>query len=448
MIQAAPTRILYHPRGSAADVFRRREPEVLLCGPAGTGKSMACLWKLHLAAVKYPGMRGLMLRRVRADMHQSAQETYERKVLGDIGIQLRAQEQEYRYPNGSVIVVAGLDRPGKVMSAEYDLAYIQEATDLDTEDAWEQVTSRLRNWTMPYQQLIADCNPSSPQHWLKKRCDEGRTVMLESRHEDNPRLFDGSGAVTPEGEAYIAKLDALTGVRYLRLRKGIWAAAEGMVYGDDWDRSRNYIDPPASWDIVEGRPRPPRSWTRYWGIDFGFTNPFVWAAYAEDPDGRLYRYLEVYRTQRIVEDHVADIHKVWADEPFPARIICDHDAEDRATFERHAGRLWGRPVRTQAAHKPIAPGIDAVRTRWRPAADGKARLFLIRGALVYRDPELVDAKKPTCTEEEIEGYVYPTPKKDRPPDEDPIKMDDHGMDQLRYVVATLDLKPNRQFVSL
>jgi len=379
-----------------------------------------------------------MLRRVRADMHQSAQETYERKVLAGVGFQLRSQEQEYRYPNSSVIVVAGLDRPGKVMSAEYDVAYVQEATDLDNEDAWEQVTSRLRSWKMPYQQLIADCNPSSPQHWLKKRCDAGQTVMLESRHEDNPMLFDDAGQITPEGVAYIAKLDALTGVRYLRLRMGQWAAAEGMVYGDDWDRSRNLID---RFDI-------PRDWTRYWSIDFGFTNPFVWQAWAQDPDGRFYRYREIYRTQRIVEDHAADIRKAWGDEPFPQRIICDHDAEDRATLERHLSRLFGRPVRTQAAHKAVSPGIDAVRARMRPASDGKARLFLMRDSLVSRDVELTDRKLPTCTEEEIDGYVYPTPKRDRPPDEAPVKENDHGMDASRYLVATLDLKPSRQLVSM
>jgi phage terminase large subunit len=61
---------------------------------------------------------------------------------------------------------------------------------LNQED-WEAIITRLRNWKMPYQQLIGDCNPDSPTHWLKARSGAGGPlVMLESRHEDNPCLRD------------------------------------------------------------------------------------------------------------------------------------------------------------------------------------------------------------------------------------------------------------------
>jgi hypothetical protein len=43
----------------------------------------------------------------------------------------------------------------------------------------------------------------------------------------------------------------------------------------------------------------------------------------------------------------------------------------------------------------------------RPAGDKKPRLFLMRDALVSRDEALAESKKPTCTEEEMDGYVYP-----------------------------------------
>src|SRR5258707_14972945 len=101
--------------------------------------------------------------------------------------------------------------------------------------------------------------------------------MLESRHEDNPVLFDEHEVMTAEGTRYISILDALTGVRYLRLRCGLWAAAEGMVYEDSWDRARNVVN----------RYHIPAEWPRYLAVDFGFTNPFacLWAAC--DPDGRL-----------------------------------------------------------------------------------------------------------------------------------------------------------------
>lgn len=412
----------FEPRGAALAVFTNKAPEVLLAGPAGTGKSRAALEKLHLCALKYAGMRGLMVRKTRRSLTQAAMVTFEKLVLDPVeGVQFRTTTQEYRYPNGSVIIVAGLDKASKVMSQEYDMAYIQEATEL-TEDDWESLTTRLRNGVMPYQQLIADCNPDAPTHWLKHRADEGRTVMLESSHEDNPSLWDDVARDwTDSGRSYIGKLDHLTGVRYQRLRRGQWVAAEGVVY-DGWDRALHLVNP---FSI-------PPDWARYWVIDFGYTNPFCWQAWAEDPDGRLYRYREIYRTQRLVEDHARDILAVTKGEPRPRAIICDHDAEGRATLVRYLG------MTTTPAKKTVTDGIQAVQSRLKVQGDGRPRLFLVRDALVERDDALDENKKPVCTEEEIDGYVWDT-SNGRKKGEEPVKDNDHGMDCMRYMVAHRDL---------
>jgi phage terminase large subunit len=308
------------------------------------------------------------------------------------------------------------------MSSEYDTIYVQEATEL-TEGDWEDLTTRLRWGRMPYQQMIGDCNPGPPSHWLKRRANDKRTVMLESRHEDNPTLWTGSGWTT-KGQQYLAKLDALSGARFKRLRQGIWAAAEGMVY-EDYDPAIHLIP---RFDI-------PRSWPRIWCVDFGYTNPFVWQAWAESPDGKLYRYLEIYKTQTLVEDHAITIRQVCKlnNEPVPRAVICDHDAEDRATLERHLGHIVGTTI---PAFKSISPGIQAVQSRMRKGPGNLPRLFFLRDSLVERDAALDDLRRPCCTEEEIEGYVWPNnPKKVV---DVPVKKDDHGMDAMRYLVAAVD----------
>jgi hypothetical protein len=48
---------------------------------------------------------------------------------------------------------------------------------------------------------------------------------------------------------------------------------------------------------------------------------------------------------------------------------------------------------------------------------------------------LADAKKPTCTAEEFGGYVWEPAKEGRAAKEEPVKLDDHGLDALRYAVA-------------
>jgi PBSX family phage terminase large subunit len=416
--------LTYAPRGASLDAFSRRDAELVLSGPAGTGKTRSLLEKVHLCAARYPGMRAVFLRKTLVDLVGSALVTYQKKVLHPLdGVQFYGgstrEPPAFRYPNGSEILLGGLDKPTKVMSKEFDVAYVNEATEL-TEADWDSITTRLRNWVMPYQQIIADCNPDSPTHWLKRRAEAGKTTMIESRHEDNPELVGVDGLYTDRGTEYLSKLDNLSGVRYLRLRKGVWAAAEGMVF-DGWDRAQHVVEP----FLI------PREWARYWVVDFGYVNPFCWQAWAEDPDGRLYRYHEIYMTHQIVEDHARHILSVTAGEPKPQAIICDHDAEDRATLERHLG------MSTTAADKAVSPGLQAVNARLRSGPSGRPRLAYVRGALVERDPILVEAGKPTCSEDEIEGYVWNLDA-GRRRGEEPVKKDDHGMDATRYMVMQLD----------
>jgi PBSX family phage terminase large subunit len=433
----------YTPRGTARDLFACRDPEVLVSGPAGTGKSRGCLEKLHMMALLNPGLRGLIVRKTLASLGSTALVTWRTHVVAEalatgVVAFYGGSPQEaasYRYTNGSVITVGGMDRSTRIMSSEYDIVYVQEATELEESD-WEAITTRLRNGKVSFQQLLADCNPDAPHHWLKVRCDAGKTLMLDSRHEDNPLLFDDTGALTEIGTAYIGKLDNLTGVRYQRLRRGLWVAAEGLIY-EEWDPVRHLVDP---FPI-------PAAWTRYWSVDFGFTNPLVLQCWAEDPDGRLYLYRELYRTKRLVEDHARDILKLVRDvkqtwrEPRPRAIICDHDAEDRATLERHLG------MSTVPAQKTVSDGIQAVATRLRIDGTGRPRIGVFRDAVVARDHELVDQRKPACTAEEIVGYVWDTGagKKIK---ETPLKENDHGCDALRYMVAHLDLgaRPRVRFL--
>ena len=91
-----------------------------------------------------------------------------------------------------------MDKPSKILSSEWDICFVQQAEELAQAD-WEAIITRLRNWQMPYQQLMGDCNPDAPAHWLKQRASAGRLVMLESRHEDNPALWDAeAGQWTPD----------------------------------------------------------------------------------------------------------------------------------------------------------------------------------------------------------------------------------------------------------
>lgn len=449
------TVVHYEPRGAALDLFKTRASEVVIHGPAGTGKSLACLFRFHLVTLANPGIRCLIVRKFAVSLGSTTLVTFEKKVAAEamaaglvrwFGGSAR-EAACYRYKNGSVIVVGGLDKPEKILSSEYDLVFVDEATEVTVTD-WETIGTRLRNGKLAWQQQIGACNPAAPSHWIKKRADRGDLTMLASRHRDNPAYVNPDGTLTEAGQDYIVgKLGKLTGVRKLRLGAGLWAAAEGLVY-DEYDEAVH---------LAAGLPKGSETWPRWWSVDFGYSNPFVCQFWAQDGDGRLWLYREIYKTKTLVEDHARAILRLvrrcaeccrskaadhdchtcaacrleWT-EPRPRAVVCDHDAEDRATLERHLG------MSTVPAQKAVSVGIQAVQSRLKVQGDGRPRLLLVKGALVAPDPVLVEAEKPTCTEDEITGYVWPTDVK---PDkrEAPVKEDDHGMDALRYMVAEADL---------
>jgi len=423
--------VRYEPRGEAPAFLECRDPEVLYEGPAGTGKSYACLWKVHAAMCKYPGARALIVRQTLVSLTASALVTYQERVLPTGNFQVdkfggsRFDPVQFRYPNGSVIVVGGMDNPSKIMSSEYDLAYVNEATEL-SENAWEAITTRLRYGVMPYQQLLADCNPVAPTHWLNQRAIKGITTRFRSTHEDNPVLWNAYlGKWTERGEKYIALLDRLTGVRYQRLRLGNWVAAEGQVY-DNWSAA-NVV----KYEDVKHKIE--QSHLRIGAGDWGWTKPGVLQVWSVDHDGDMYLVEEVYQTRRAVESwwipKAQALTRTWNVRQW---FLDPSEPEHIAQFQ-HAG------IPATGAKNDIKPGIDAVQDRIRPLDRERPRLFIVEGSTREVDPDLLDKKLPTSTLTELPEYIWPMDADGVTKKDLPIDANNHGLDTMRYAVAALDL---------
>lgn len=429
------TRVRFEVRGAVRDLFRSTDREVLLSGAAGTGKTYGALMRMHLHALRTPRYRGLLLRKTHASLTASTLVTFRQKAIAEalaVGAVRwyggSAQEPPaFRYQSGATITVGGLDRSTRLLSTEYDEVLVDEAIETTAEDL-DTIVTRLRNGALPIQQLVMLTNPGAPTHHLKQRVDAGRTRILYSQHEDNPRLYRG-GQWTEFGQQYLATLDSLTGVRYQRMRHGLWVAAEGLIY-EDWRDAVHLVD---RFDV-------PEAWPCFWSVDFGYTNPMVIQIWREDPDGRAFLTQEIYRTRRTVDQHARDVLRmvskkgVW-NQPKPRAIICDHDAEGRAVLERELG------MSTRAADKRVKIGIEAVQRRLRDAGDGRPRLFIMRDTVIARDHALVEAKLPTCTVEEMASYRWDLRQGK---DQSPVKEDDHGADALRYYVLHRDPPSGRK----
>lgn len=173
-----------------------RTGEVCLVGAAGTGKTINVLQFLHEVAVAWAGVRILVAREFREDHTQSTMKTLENEVIpaevfGDANssapIRWHSGQQAYLYPNGSEIVIKGLRDGRGIYSQQYDIVFVNEAGSIEEEDA-DQLLRAKRNRRCQISLLIYDLNPEYELFWLHDRCDEGKTVEVVTKHEDNPTL--------------------------------------------------------------------------------------------------------------------------------------------------------------------------------------------------------------------------------------------------------------------
>lgn len=434
-------------RGAAALAYHSTDAEVLLEGRAGTGKSIGWLTKFHHLAIKYAGCRIALCRDTRKSMNESTLATFEEKVLGAthplvMGGPTRANRDEYRYPNRSVIVPFGLDDPGKLFSTEWDIVFCNEVQQGVVFDAWQLFNRALRNNMIPYQQLAGDCNPGPPLHWANKRatpCPDslrdastpgayrrlqaynranppGPMRRLVSVHQDNPRYFDmQKWEWTLDGQAYLLKLGAMTGHNRQRMMMGRWVAAEGTVL-PEFDEAKHVITPftiPDSWPIILA-------------YDPGVDHPtaLIWMAVGEN--GCIYIIDEIYRGGLGIAEHARNVkerekvakhnvHKRYAD-PQMAFSVTAFSAKTIASQWKEYGINFQPWPRTGAKELEM---IEAVRTR---LIDVRIKVFA------------------TCqnTINEFQSWSWARDSKgNRPPGDDkPEDRNNHALDCIKGVVAT------------
>jgi phage terminase large subunit len=366
---------------------------------------------------KYSGATGLMLRKAREYASKSIVPFMQHTVIGDDPtVEMHKGDMFFEYSNGSRLYWGGMKDDGQREAirsmggdGSLDIVWMEEANAFFRLD-YDEVLARMRGKAAPWVQVLLSTNPDTPTHWIYLDLIQGGGASVYySKASDNPH----------NPASYLLTLSLLKGVLGDRLARGLWVQAEGAVY-DEFDPSIHVIEP---FEI-------PADWRRFRAIDFGYTNPLVCQWWAMDNDDRMYLYRELYVTKTLVEDAARTILELSEGEAIET-TVCDWDAEDRATLERHG-------VYTDQAVKDVGTGIQAVKQRLAVQEDSRPRLFLFAGALVDEDEALRDAKRTTSTQAEFPGYVWPKTADGKPIKEVPVKVDDHGMDALRYAVMYLE----------
>jgi len=130
-------------RGDNRELVSCRAQEVIIAGPAETGKSYVACLKLHLTCMKYAGSQHAMVRKTNVSIAGTVGKTFQRVIAG-AGVHSYGGEtpSKYIYPNGSCVWVGGMDNPDAILSAERDTIYVCQAEELSLKD-WETLGQML-----------------------------------------------------------------------------------------------------------------------------------------------------------------------------------------------------------------------------------------------------------------------------------------------------------------
>lgn len=247
-----------------------------------------------------------------------------------------------------------------------------------------------------------NCNPDSPNHWFYKewikQAERHNALHLHFELDDNPALSE---------EIKERYRTTYSGVFYDRYVRGLWVAADGIIY-PQFDKNRH---------IVKNKPRP---YSKYYiSIDYGTSNPTsmgLWGLY----NRKWYRVADSYydgreRGPRTDEEHYQELERL-VQENAPSQAITAIIVDPSAASFIQTIKKHGR-FRTKEANNDVLDGIRNT------AAELNA------GRLLFCD---------CCHDifDEFGAYVWDSKASDKGEDK-PVKSSDHAMDDMRYFVQTV-----------
>lgn len=265
-------------------------------GARGGGKTWASSRKAIGGALRWPGIKILMIRREYDDMRNSLIEPMLAILPQEIATYNGTLNIIY-FVNGSTIKFGnmpgyGAAVAGKYQGQEYDWIFMEEATQF-TEQEFRGLGACLRGVNKIPKRFYLTCNPGGVgHHWVKRlfvsrEFRDGENpddyCFIKATVEDNKDLMESS----PD---YVQALDLLPEDIRNAHRYGDWDALAGTYFSEF--RPELHTCKPF---------RIPDEWPRYRAFDYGL-DMFACLWIAVDFSGRCYVYREYCESDLVVSD--------------------------------------------------------------------------------------------------------------------------------------------------
>lgn len=383
----------------------------LKIGAVRSGKSFVDIafmipWRLRQLQDK-PGLNvilGVSKETIERDVLQPMREIYTDAIVGTIN------QRNIAIVCGVPVYCLGAEKVSqvsKIQGSSIKYCYGDEIAKWNQE-VFEMLKSRLDK---SYSCFDGACNPEYPGHWLKTFIDREDLDIYVQKYKifDNPFLppdFVKDLCKEYEGTVY-----------YGRYINGEWTLAEGLIY------------PMYKEALVSAVPSGVSASEYTLSIDYGTQNAFAAILYAKYNDV-WYAIDEYYYSgrdtgaQKTDEEYAQDLDKWLSSYGFSNAIetIIDPSAASFITLLRKRGQRY----KVRHANNDVADGIRETAT-----------------ALKTGKLKICECCKSTV--KEIQGYVWD----DKAANDVPVKVNDHAMDSMRYMVKTKRItKIKQQFNSV
>lgn len=414
------------PNQRQQEMFKAKAKHIAYGGARGGGKSWAMRRKFIMLAMRYPGLKLLLLRRTLPELR----ENHINPMLEELhGYAIYKETQRvFVFPNGSRINLGYCDAEKDVyqyQGQEYDVIGLEEATHF-TDTQREFLTTSNRSTRKDFTpRMYYTANPGGVGHsWFKRLFidrdyKQGETpedyVFIPARIYDNKILMEND-------PSYLKTLQALPEDRRRAYLDGDWDVFAGQ-YFTEFKRDLHVIPP---FEI-------PKEWKRYITLDYGLD---MLAAYwiAVDYQGFAYAYRELYEPDLIISDAAKAILEKMAPGEVIDRTIAPPDLWNRRQDSgKSAARLFadnGLPL--SRANNDRVQGWYNLREWLKPCKDemgnpvAKLRIFSNCQNLIRTLPQLQHDERNT-------NDVATTPHELT-----------HAPDAIRYFVSGRPTEPEKK----
>jgi phage terminase large subunit len=277
-------------------------------GARGGGKSWAVRTKAKLLALKYAGIKILIVRRTYPELINNHIKVLRPELLGIATY--NDKDKVLKFVNGSTINFTYCDNDkdlDRLQGQEYDVIFLDEATQL-SEFQMKTIAVCCRGVNPFPKRVYYTCNPGGQGHSYIKR------IFIDKKYEagEDPNDYSFIQSLVTDNKVlmesqpdYLKQLEALPPKLRKAWLEGDWGIFEGMFFEEFRDtpdlelcykagitpedaiKQRRFTHVIEPFDI-------PRGWNIMRSYDFGYNKPWSLGYWAVDYDGVLYRIMDVY----------------------------------------------------------------------------------------------------------------------------------------------------------